>query len=277
MATSLRTTLADAKASRVPTASAETSVAGVWALGRIECRKMVTHPALWIGMAFAVLLLRGVIGAGAVDDFWESAAWVMGSVLFGLIIGTILTANVAALRPRRDHMKELYGSLPSPPEARTAGVFTGLMLGPVLISLVLTALGWWVFKHIPNIEDRYAIDGFLAVQVPLTVLALGAIAIAVGRWIPTLLGGPVIIFTQFMTPLIWAVPWFMPRSFDGLPLGGARETWHLTYFAAVITTWVALALARDRRTVWRFAIAGGALALGIYAAFHQLPPGYFDE
>jgi hypothetical protein len=32
-------------------------------------------------------------------------------------------------------------------------------------------------------------------------------------------------------------------------------------------------LARDRSTVLRFAIGGGALALGIVAAFQQAPPG----
>ena len=269
MATSLRTALADARASRVPIASANPSLAGVWALGRIETRRMLKHPAFWIGLAFCLLLFRGAIGAEAETDVEVNIAWVVGGLLIGLLVGTILTANVAALRPRRDHMYELYGSLPSPPETRTAGLFTGLLLGPVLISMVLTILGWWVFKRIPNIEP-HDIDGFLVIQVPLTTIALGAIAIAVGRWVPSLLGGPVIIAVHVFTGLIWLVPWILPRSSE------IDVTWHLLYFAAVITTWVALALARDRRTVWRFVIAGGALALGIYAAFHQLPPNWFE-
>lgn len=267
MATSLRAALADVRASSVPAASSRPSFAGVFALGRIEARKMLKHPAFWIGLAFCLLLFRGAIGAEAETTFEVNVAWLVGGLLIGLLVGTILTTNVAALRPRRDHMREVYGSLPSPPETRTAGLFTGLLLGPVLISVVLTALGWWVFKRIPNIENPDDIDGFLAVQVPLTIIALGALAIAVGRWIPSLFGGPVIIAAHMFTGLIWLVPWIAPRSSD------IDVTWHLVYLAAAITTWVALALARDRRTLWRFAIAGIALVLGISAAFQQWPPG----
>ena len=50
-------------------------------------------------------------------------------------------------------------------------------------------------------------DLFLAVQIPLTVAALGSIGIAVGRWVPSLLGGPVVIASHVMTGIIWAVPW----------------------------------------------------------------------
>lgn len=268
MAASLRTAFADARASRVPVAIARPTVAAVVALGRIEARKMLLHPTFWVTVGLSLLLVRGAAGGGGDASIRINVPLLLAGLLVGLLFGTILSANVAALRPRRDHMRELFGSVPSPPETRTIGLFAGLLLGPFLISLLFTAVGWWAITHIadPNINPE-EVDWFFVVQVPLSVIALGALAIAVGRWFPTLFGGPVIIAAQVFTGLMWAVPWIMPRS------SGIGATWHLVYLAAAITTWVALALARDRSTVWRVAIGGGALALGIVAAVQQAPPG----
>ncbi len=269
MAVSLRTAFADARSSRVPAAIARPRVAAVVAIGWIEARKMLLHPTFWATVGLSLLLVRGAVGgAGGDAGIRVNVPLLLAGLLVGLLFGTILSANVAALRPRRDGMRELFGSVPSPPETRTVGLFAGLLLGPFLISLLFTAVGWWAITHIadPNINPE-EVDWFFLVQVPLSVLALGALAIAVGRWFPSLFGGPVIIAAHLFTGLIWAVPWIMPRS------SGIGLTWHLVYLAAAITTWVALALARDRSTVWRFAIGGAALALGVVAAFQQAPPG----
>jgi hypothetical protein len=102
--------------------------------------------------------------------------------------------------------------------------------------------------------------------VPLTVVGFGAIGIAVARWFPSLLGGPIAIAAHVFTPIFWAVPWILPSSEVARP-------WHLLYLAAALTTWVALAFARDRRTPVRFAIAAGAFAIGVVAAVQQVPPG----
>jgi hypothetical protein len=269
MAASLRTVLADARASRVPAGIAQPSVSGVAAIARVEARKLLQHPSFWVTVGACFLLVRGLAGGVESDGpVGVNVSFLLAGVLVGLLFGTVLSANVAALRPRRDHLGELFGSLPSPPETRTAGLLAGLLMGPFLCSIVFTALGWWAATHIadPRIHPE-EVDWFLVVQVPLSVVALGALAIAVGRWIPSIFGGPAIIAGHLFTGLIWAVPWIAPRS------SGIDPTWHLVYLAAAITTWVAFALARDRSTVWRLAIAGGAFALGVVAAIRQIPPG----
>jgi hypothetical protein len=223
---------------------------------------MLLHPSFLIGIAFALFVMRGAFGSGGNQ---LDPAWLVGGILVGMLVGTVLSANVAALRPRRDRMQELFGALPAPPETRTVGVLAGLLLGPVAVSIVLTAAGWWAFQTDEDIGPN--IDFFLAVQIPLTVAALGAIGIAIGRWVPSLLGGPVVVAAHIMTGIIWAVPWVLPT------VSGVDRPRHMIYLAAAITTWVALALARDRRTTPRFAIAAGAFALGVVAASQQLPPG----
>ena len=265
MATALRAALDDTRASGIPHASARPSAAGVWALGRIEARRMLLHPSFLIGTLFALLIMRGAVGSGGSTDLEAKLAWVIGGILVGVLVGTVLTTNVAAMRPRRDHTQELFGALPAPPETRTVGVFAGLLLGPVAVSAVLTACAWWAFRSNETIGPET--DLFLAVQVPLTVAALGAIGIAVGRWVPSLLGGPVVIAAHIFTGIIWAVPWVLPTS------TGVDRPRHLIYLAAAITTWIALALARDRRTAPRFVIAASAFGIGVVAAVQQVPPG----
>jgi hypothetical protein len=263
MATALRAALEDARASGIPHASARPSVSGVWALGRIEARRMLLHPSFLIGTAFALFIMRGAMGSGGTQ--MDNVAWVLGGILVGVLVGTVLTTNIAAMRPRRDQTQELFGALSSPPETRTVGVFAGLLLGPVTMSLLLTACAWWAFRSDEHIGP--SIDLFLAVQIPMTVAALGAIGIAVGRWVPSLLGGPVVIAAHIFTGIIWVVPWVVPTE------TGVDRPRHMIYLVAAITTWIALALARDRRTAPRFVIAASAFAIGVVAAFQQLPPG----
>jgi hypothetical protein len=266
MATSFRTVLTDARASTIPHVRGRPSAAGIWALGRIEARRMLLHPSFWLGMAFGVLMLRGAFGAdGTSFDLAANLAWLTGGALLGLFVATVLTANVAAIRPHRDHVQELFGALPAPRETRTAGLFAGLLLGPVAVSLVLTAMAAWTLRT--NDEIAPNIDLFLVMQAPLTVLALGSVAIAVGRWVPSLLGGPVVIAVHLFTGVIWAAPWIEVTS------SGIDRPRHAIYLLAAITTWVALAFARDRRTVTRFAIVVGAFALGVVMAIQQSPPG----
>lgn len=269
MAVSVRAALADARASQVPAAAVRPNPAAMFALGRIEARKMLLHPSYWVAIPVLIFFARGLAGGGGMGGGKEEAvAILLAGLLVAILMGTILTANVAAVRQKRDHVGELFGSLPAPPEARTGGLFVGLLLGPLAVSLGITTIGWWVATHLadpfinPDEVDRYFI-----VQVPLAVFALGAMAIAVGRWVPSLFGGPAIIALHLFTGVLWAVPWIMPRS------SGIDATWHLIYLPAAIVTWVALALARDRRTAGRFAVAGAAFILGVVAASLQAPPG----
>ncbi|MDP9185071.1 MAG: hypothetical protein M3O29_05330 [Actinomycetota bacterium] len=274
MATAIRSAITDARSSAIPPATVLPAPAGVWALGRIEARRMLLHPSFLVGLAFGLFILRGAVGSGETGvTVMENVRWLILGSFAGLLVATVLSTNVAALRPRRSGVRELFGSLPAPAETLTAGLFAGLLLGPVLIAVFLTAAGWWAFRGDPDIGPH--LDLYLAVQVPLAVAALGTIGIAVGRWIPSLFGGPLVIVAHVFTPLLWAVPWILPSSEIGADGVGGHDVlvWHLTYLAAAITTWVVLAFARDRRTIWRFLIAGSAFALGIVAAFQQVPEG----
>lgn len=265
MAASLRTTIGEARASAVPSSTSMPRGSVVLALARIEARQMLRHPAFLFTVAFGLLLIRGAVGMGIDDDPMKNLIWLIGGLAIGSLIGGVITANVAALRARRDHVLGLFGSLPSPPEARTAGVLTGLVLGLGTASLVIGAIAWIVLERI---EDTAAeADLFLAVQYVLSVLALGAIGVAVARWIPTVLGGPLVVIAHVFTGMIWIVPWIAPSN------SGIGVAWHLTYLLAVIAACSAAAFLRDRRTIVRGIVSASAFTLAVVAAVQQAPPG----
>jgi hypothetical protein len=218
MATSLRTVISVSRSSAIPLASVRPSSSEIWAIGRIEARRMQLHPSFLVGMAFGLFILRGAVGASpGGGTLIENVRWLMLGALVGLLLGSILSTNIAALRARRSGVQELFGALPAPPETLTAGLLTGVLVGPVMLATVLTALGWLVFRSDPDIGPY--LDLFLAVQIPLTVAALGALGIAIGRWIPSLFGGPMVIVAHIFTPLLWAVPWILLSS------SGTSSTW----------------------------------------------------
>lgn len=266
MAASLRTAIDGARASAVPSSRSLPRARVVAALARIEARKMLRHPVFLLSVAFGLLLLRGLVGLNSGEGgLVVNLVWLVAGVAVGSLIGGVLTANVAALRPRRDHLLELFGSLPSPAEARTAGVLAGVVVGLGGFAVVVGGLAWFGLERI---EDAAAAnDLFLAVQYPLSVLALGALGVAVARWIPSVLGGPLVVIAHVFTGIIWVVPWIATTD------SGIARGWHLAYLGAVIVGFTALAFLRDRRTVLRALVVVGAFALAVVAATQQTPPG----
>jgi len=265
MAASLRASIDEARASAVPASATMPRLSVVLALARIEAKQMLRHPAFLLTIAFGLLLTRGAVGIGPDTDAAMNAIWLLGGLIVGSLIGSVLTTNVATLRGRRDHVLELFGSLPSPPEARSAGVLAGLLIGLGGAALVLGASALPVLERFA--ETRSEADLFLAVQYPLSVLALGALGVAVARWVPSVLGGPLVVIAHVFTGMMWAVPWIAPTN------SGIGVAWHLAYLVAVIVACSAAAVLRDRRTVTRAAAVVTAFAISVIAAVQQTPPG----
>ena len=266
MAASLRTAIDGARASAVPSSRSLPQARVVGALARAESRKMLRHPAFLLTIAFGLLLLRGTVGLhGGEGGLMVNLVWLVAGVAVGSLIGSVLTANVAALRPRRDHLLELFGSLPSPAEARTAGVLGGVVVGLGGLAIVVGGLGWFALERFD--DSASVADLFLAVQYPLSVLALGALGVAVARWIPSVLGGPLIVIAHVFTGIIWAVPWIATTDSD------IARGWHLAYLGAVIAGFAGLAFLRDRRTVLRALVVVAAFSLATVSVLQQTPPG----
>jgi hypothetical protein len=241
----------------------------VGALARLETKKLLTSPAFLAGLglvgAFVFLATGGAFFASEDGSGIERGSVLVLGAVIGLIAATLLGANACALRAHRDRVGELFGSLPSPPEARTAAIVGGVIAGPVLLAMVGSAIAYPVLHANPDLHDH--VNLALMAQIPLTVLALGSFGIALARWIRHPIAGPVAIVVHVMTPIIWVLPWVASTP------TGIRMGWHYTYLVAAVVFWVSLALAGDRRQARLLAIPMVALAVAVVSASFQTPPG----
>lgn len=231
----------------------------VLALARIETRKILVHPAFLGTMAVMGLFATRAIGSNG------NLGWLVGGLSVGLVAGGFISVNLATQRARRDRVLELFGSLPAPAESRTFAVLLGAMLGPVALATLVAVIGGAILETNATIAPY--VDLALVVQIPLTVAALNALGVALGRWIPSPVTAPVVLVAQVMTGLVWVVPWVAPTT-TGIRMGP-----HLTYLLSFIVLASTAALLRDRRTPLRLIVVGVAFGLMVFGAANQLPPG----
>ena len=267
--TSARTAARESKEVAIPGAVSRLSPAVVGALARIEVWKLLTSPAFFAGFglvsAFVFLATGGLFMASDDGSNGKRAVVLVIGAGIGLIAATLLGSNACALRAHRDHLRELFGSIASPPEARTSAVLLAVLVGPAALAAAIAVIAYPVLRSDPNL--RSSIDVALLGQYPLTVLTLGTFGIALARWVRHPIAAPVALVLLVMSPLQWAVPWISPSS------SGIRIGWHYTYLIAAIVFWSSLAFAGDRRRVRALAVPAVALTIGIVAASFQIPPG----
>ncbi len=251
----------EARAVSIPSSHVGISPRTVVPLAGIEMRRILLHPAFLGAMGFVTLFLLLVVGRGPTVH----PEFLAVGLAIGIAAGGLVSTNLASQRARRDHVLELFGSLPSPPETRTAGVLAGALFGPVVISAVGSAVGAVLLRSDENVGKYISLT--LIVQFPLMVAALCAIGSGTARWLPGVMTAPIVLVAHFMTPLVWAAPWVVPKE------SHVRLEWHFSYVVSVIVVWCALSFLRDRRTVVRGLIVGISLTVASLGVFLQYPPG----
>ncbi|MBL8775902.1 MAG: hypothetical protein JNK12_08225 [Acidimicrobiales bacterium] len=109
-------------------------------LSRIEARRLLASPLVWVGLALVGLACVTVLDSGIPDQSeWLSLSGRFIPLLIYPLCGLVLVAaNRAALRPRRDGTIELLDSLPTRPGVRSLGLMAALW-APVLVGVGATA------------------------------------------------------------------------------------------------------------------------------------------
>ena len=227
-------------ARKPPTAAIIASLAGV------EGRKLVGHPFFLGGVAFALIgsgrFVRASLARPGVT--WDHDGWTVAVGFFLLGISTMVAANHAALRDRREHAEEQHSMLPVGAPTRTMGLLAA-MLWPVTIAAVLLAavVGFAASKGIvvDDVEVVHLVEGIS------TILMLGAMGIAIAAWLPSPFVTPVLGWTLFLV-----TPGNVPQSWHSLaPFARMRSTelamLHLTYLGGLTAIFALIALARSSR------------------------------
>jgi hypothetical protein len=137
-------------------------------------------------------------------------------------MAVLIAAQLAAGRPRRDAMADLYASFPATAATRTVAHLTGLA-GTVPASLLLiggTAVAVEMLAPIGAPSVAALAAGLLL------VIAAGAAGIAIGTRFPHPLAGVLAALALFVPfqqsnnlsgPTVWLYPWVKPHQLGSLP------------------------------------------------------------
>lgn len=267
------------------------ALATVGALARIEGVRLVKHPIFLAGIVLTILLAYAFpLGSEIGGDYFL----LMGLGMLPPALATLVVVNLAALRTRRSDTGELFASLSSPARARTLAHAASLAFA-VGFSVAVVAAGYVAFGAwdgiVVDFEGRIERPSpFELANGPAGVAALGALGLALARWLPYLPVAPLAAIAVFVAqiPGMWnsqrAYAWFAPyvnTARNDIPgaswpcspnqrwpcwvdeFATTSAGWHLVYLAGIALVLGALALVREDRRQRTYALAalGGALVV----------------
>lgn len=168
------------------------------ALSRIEARRLLASPLIWVGVGLTALECLAAMDSGLPDQSeWLSLGGrLLPLLIFPLCGMVVIAANRAALRPRRDGTDELLDTLPARPSIRTLGLLLGLR-APLAIGAVATgALATCVWFGAGKADGQALLEtstldlpfsdigpGNIVITLVL-VLCAGALGIGLARLLP---------------------------------------------------------------------------------------------
>ncbi len=266
------------------------SLHAILALARAEGRRLLRHPAVAGGVLLSIaayVLATLYYGAPVMqrDDILTGAA------LLPVAAGTLLAANLAALRSRRHGTDELFDSQALSREARTLGhLLSVLWAGALAVGVVGVFLVTLILRRPVG-----APDGLELLTGPTIVIVVGVVGILLARWLPSPATGPLAIVAigavslwasatgpggQLVTSRIrWLVPWVSlsnggnpPRELAIRPAG-----WHLAYLVGIAIAVAGLALLRHGRRPSSVALVAGGVVLAIAGAAVIVRPVPIEE
>jgi len=249
----------------------------VLALARVEGRRLITHPAVIVTVALAIVqTLPFLLSRDATRE--HDVGWLLQVSALLISFGAFLAADLLVLKSRRDGSEELFQAAPLPPARRTLGWALAAAWVMTLVALLLLAGDLAIRaagKGAATDTGRMLFPLFDLVQGPVVTGFLVLVGIAVARWFPRPLAGPLAVVGlfvgfNFISNSAKDVAWFRLTPFDPTFLndGGTLAALHVAYLGGLGTVVLAGALLRSggARGV-RIWLAGGLAVAAVSGAF----------
>jgi hypothetical protein len=186
-------------------------------LARIETVIMARSLLVLAGLVAGVVFIWALYGRGEVQPLWWDAAWETGGGQLLLAMTVLAAAQLAAGRPRRAGMADLYASFPAAAGLRTCAHLAGLA-GALPASAAVIGAG----AVIVEMAHPIGTPGMLVFAGGVVlVLTAGAVGTAIGTRFPHPLAGllgAVLLFlpeaTVHILPgwSVWLIPWEVLRD-----------------------------------------------------------------
>lgn len=270
----------------------------VRALALLEGWRLLRHPAFVAGVALSVFFSILMV----TDNVGGAYQLLMGAGIVPLAAGTLLAANLAALRSLRSDTTELQGALPARPLATTLAHLLSIAwaaaAGVVFVAVAFVLTGAANGVEVDAASHTAVPSAFELAQGPVAVIVFGVAGVALARAIPylaasslvvvVLLAGDMMLASQSRdTALAWLAPvvntavvappteWPCYRPVDAscqvLGFHAASAGWHLLYLAGLIAVLAALALIRDRERRLASRIGAAGACVVVLAGVLQVP------
>jgi hypothetical protein len=256
-------------------------------LGRVEGRRLLRNPAVWVGFALSAQWVRSAVRNDDPEDRYNLLVG-YGLVLPGFVI--VLHVIMSVLRARSSGTDELLSTVPVGPERRTVGhAISALAPGALGLAWLVASLvalrpgerlGSVSVLRDPDDPIRFALDiprpnVAQLLQGPMAVVVAVCLGVALVRWVPTWLVMVPLAFgamLQLTLAGLWSgaptsiVDWLNPLSrgwvhdvwvgcgsadaMCDLTVSGFDRTtpwWHAAYLLALAVFLVVVAVLRHRR------------------------------
>lgn len=236
----------------------------VASLARVEGRALVRHPVFIAGVGIALIGVTTFVRTSTSRRTitWDDDAWTVSAGFVMLAVLTMIAANFAALRDRREHTVEQHGALPLDESKRTSGLLAATILPTTIAAVLLGAAAVFGATQVA----LTSVDRVHLVAHLVNIVMLASFGIALAVWVPN----------PFVAPLAaWAVlfltPSEQPRAWQVLaPLIGPRDVelsvWHIAYQAGLAVLFATLALAKTaRRRTTLFGVVASLALVGVPA------------
>ncbi len=260
-------------------ASPPATARAVMTLARVEGRRLVRHPAILVAIALAVVQSAPfLLSPDATTE--HNVGWLLQISALVISFGALLAANLQAAKSRRDRSEELFQAAPLSPAARTVAMALAAVWVVAAVTVLLLAGDLAIRvagKGAASDSGQALFPLFDLVQGPLMAGLLVLIGIAVARWFPTALAGPLAVVALFV-----AVNWIVNAAGDPdwrrlVPIdpsfvddGGLLAAFHAVYLCGLVAVVLAVALLRFGWTRWVRASLVGGLAVASVSGALQL-------
>jgi hypothetical protein len=253
---------------RAPSAAAG---AATRTLARVEAVRLLRHPAVLA--AFALYLVQWVYGAYSGDDRYpvlhDEDRYTQVTLLL-IAAGTLLAANLAALRSYRHGTDAMFDLLVLPPWRRTWALLLALLPVTALSAVLAGARIGYVAAQDAAVGSPSVAE--LATG-PIVVLLAGAIGVLAARVVRSVVAAPLTLAALGIATVVgalnpksdarwWGLVGIEDENVPPLPTALTHRpvSWHLLYLAALVILVAATAVLRaGGRSIAFKATAGVAL------------------
>lgn len=235
-----------------------------WRLAVFEGRRLLRHPATWLGFLLALAMVDNALHHLPV---LPREATTLGTDVLPLVVGVLFVTFLATSRAGRDDTVELFDTAPTSRPTRVAGA-TGTLAWALGIGVV------WTGGAVALLYARGGVGSPAAADLaqPILLVACGAATgVALGSWLRrpvyllvafAVLGGIQIVLNggdggpeHTLAPALLGTP-MTPPQFLVRPVG-----WHLVYLTGLAGLAAVVAVLRHGASRLRLVAAAVALSL----------------